>query len=793
MPGKYSHTVVLATYSSRGIFNVPSSQRSNPERDDLSGTSYSPFLKSRNGESPPAKKTSATTPSQSTPDHPRRHPRKDSSRKSTQPSNNTSSHTPRDSHNHPSGVAAQTHGVSSHGQESRPRQAEAGIESSSKPEYGLSRYSHYESDPWFIPSRQSHQIGTDAAERAIADPSEPYAMPQHRHVRKYEPRPDVSERRGLMPRSRHYRSAKAEKHVEPLLSLQQFLDLLPPRDGSSSQLDRTPPQSVFLSSSKRVTLLPGFRPAPPRCDSAPALHRRSSHLDSARPPPRTANSSDSFNRGDTSFIDSSDDSEEGEEVTGFEKLHAAHMPPSTPAGHDDFQPPFSGYHEDANSRRKIVDLTKDLRELPAMYSPRPENGANSPPVTVTKVHQMQSERSSLYPYESDVSEDFPLQKHSPPPQLRSATFQAAHLTRSQTPIYELPDNQVERIVDGLRKGPLSSDPKTQKLNVAAEERLPPLPEFSDIDDFEENPNTPSVIDPPHGRQRYYRTKGEETTKSESRISISRLTSRKSFDIGRRASLSSAIYAQGRTPSRIAGTPEPLHCDMSISSATDIPEVAPLRIRSKTPPVPTRDSRRVTSPTACPGPTIPFRPVNPTPNFGTLSVVRNPDEKTMLKVQNVSRSTTPLPAEGKASPQKFPLLQRHLLHSFSDLASMKSINVPELTRRSSYESLVSPERKGMSPEAKTPSTADFADDSWGRLSIEPARSTRRVAEFESQPAQSHDNVEKRGRSNDINHQRGPVALPPPDIYRHRPGEVQRGAVAVGGRNQSKGVFGRFIRW
>ncbi|KAL6243097.1 hypothetical protein RBB50_010197 [Rhinocladiella similis] len=793
MPGKYSHTVVLATYSSRGILNFPSGQRSNADREDFSGTSLSSsYPKPRNGGSTAAKQTSVAAPSQSTPRRLRRQQNRVPSRKSTEPSNLALNPARRDSYDHRSGGAAQTPGISSHSQESQPRQSDAGLKSWSKPKTGLAGNKPDENDPWVIPWRESRQTRTDVAEHAVSHASNTHERPQHPHSHKHEPRPDVREWRQNMPRRTRDRPRKAERHTEPLLSLQQFLDLLPPPDGPGSQLDRKSLQPPRSSSSKQVSLLPAFQPPPSRCDSAPSLQGRSPRLESARPSPRTANSNDSFNRGDTSFIDSSDD--EGEEEPEHEKLHARHMPSSTSAQHDDARPLFPSHQENASSGRKIIDLTKALPELPAISSPRLENDLNSPSATIEQVQKKQSKRYSLYGYESDASEDFPLQRHSPLPRLRSATIRAADLAELTPPIFEMPDNEVERKSDSSQTGASPSDLELQRTDVAAGDRQSAISKSSDKDDFEEYLNNPSIIGQPHVHQRYYRATGDETIKSESRSSISRLMSRTSFDRGRGSSPSQLTDVRGRAPTRADDDPPQPRRDASTSSTPDMPERTPQEIRSKTPQLVQHDSRGVASPAQSPGSTISSKPVNPTPNFGTLSVVRDPEEKAMLNVQNVSRSTTPLPEEAKRSPQKFLQLQRHLLRSSSDLTSIKSISVPASTRRGSYtSSLESPDKKRKSPEVGTPSSPDFGDDGWGRVSIEPARSTRHAALLEPRPTRSHGIVEKRGRYSDENDQDDRAALPPPSISRRRPGENEHGVGAAGARSQSRGVLGRLMNW
>ncbi|KAJ9646226.1 uncharacterized protein PV06_02046 [Exophiala oligosperma] len=784
MPGKYSHTVVLATYSSRGILNFPSNQKSNAECNDRSGTSSSSVPKSRNGESTAVNQASAATPSLSTPHQLKRQQKQASIRKSTESSNTISKQARRGSYGHRSGVAAQTPAVSSHGQDSQPYQSAAGIKPWSKPKPGLFGTDPSENDPWVIPWQESHQPRADVAEDGVAGSR---ARSKYSHAHHYEPRPDVR------PIRKHELGKKTKKHVEPLLSLQQFLDLLPPLNEGGPQMDRKSMPYARSSSSKPVSLLPAFRPVPARCDSAPALQGRSSRLDPARPPPRTAKSSDSYNRGATSFIDSSDDEdeEEEEEEPGLEKLYPRHVSASTSsAKHDHARSPFPAHHEKPISRRKVVDLTKALPELPAMSPPRLENVTNSPSAASYKVQKNRSKRHSRHAYESDASDEFPLQRHSPLPKLRSATIHTADLADSTAPIFEMPDNQVQRKADDPRTGTSSSRSNLQNLDLGTDNRQSTISRSSDTVDFEEYLNDPSIIGQPHVHQRYYRTTEDETSKSDILASIFRLMSPTSFDRGQ----SHLSDVQGRIPTS-PDAEEPLRSTRTSSVAPDMPErTPPEEIRSKTPPIPLRNSRRLTPPTEeGPGVSaiISSKPVNPTPHFGTLSVVRDPEEKAMLNVQNLSRSTTPLPAaETKTSPQKFLQIQRHLLRSSSDLTSIKNPDKPESTRRGSYTSLGSPERVWKkSPEIKTPSSADFGDDGWGRVSIEPARSTRNTALFEPWPVRGHDIVEKRGRCH--NHDEEDAALPPPNISRRRPGEDE---FDVAARSQSRGgVLGKLMKF
>ncbi|KAK5259783.1 hypothetical protein LTR40_005337 [Exophiala xenobiotica] len=232
-------------------------------------------------------------------------------------------------------------------------------------------------------------------------------------------------------------------------------------------------------------------------------------------------------------------------------------------------------------------------------------------------------------------------------------------------------------------------------------------------------------------------------------------------------------------------------------------------------------------------------VNPMPRFGTPSVVRDSEEKARLNVQNLSRSNTPLPTpieRGRSSPQTFLQHQRQRLRSSSDVAR---------TRKNTGASILEQTRKARPTPTPTPSTpraeekwespgigirttslssaADFGEEGWGRMSIEPFRKkslngsvvpqSERVDVAAPAPATIYadDDFDHEQQRPEIGHDKEQIvgaglsededddaALPPPDISRRRQlgnndqgttrPDVSRSTSRVGGRagGQGKGI-------
>ncbi|KAK5194368.1 hypothetical protein LTR92_005610 [Exophiala xenobiotica] len=840
MPGKYSHSVVLAGYSSRGIISLSNDKRleslkssSTPQPAD----DAPPPVPIRAKERPISTTRTNPTSPQPAAYHSKRRSRNVFGYESPIGFTHVPGQAGRKVNDHRRDENPRRANPVNDGQDSQPRSPIVKDQFQRPPKYRLSGFDPYAEDADFVPWRELRSRPSENNEQQGADTSSPVQRTIASIAHKHEPRLEVKEwRHGLASKSPEFRTRTRDRS-EPLLSVQQFLDLSPPIDPSNSLAESKgsqSPQSPHSSRNHRALLLPPFRPqskpcSPQKRDSVPVFDRAPVQPKPTRPPPQTMNSNDSFNRGDTSFIDSSDDDEDAEE-------HPVHEVPQKHEATRRTQSISSARKNNRPRNGAVVDPTEDLPELPGDSAPQVSNVAGTSSRPESKSQKRFSNLFSMYGYDSDDSDDLPLQRQSPLLRISSHSRSLRRTGDLRRYLSEMPDeHQLSPPPQTLGRSPESMTRGTTASTVDPE---PDFSGFSDRDESEDYLNNSSTVGLVHAnRTCYYRAIDDDITRRETRPSMSHAASGSSVDRSRRPSHSSI--------GDVSVPPLPVlsHRRPSSSSVRDVqqhqqPLASPAiqdaklgmqigRILSRT------EDLRPTSSLPQGG------SVNPMPRFGTPSVVRDSEEKARLNVQNLSRSNTPLPTpieRGRSSPQTFLQHQRQRLRSSSDVAR---------TRKNTGASILEQTRKARPTPTPTPSTpraeekwespgigirttslssaADFGEEGWGRMSIEPFRKkslngsvvpqSERVDVAAPAPATIYadDDFDHEQQRPEIGHDKEQIvgaglsededddaALPPPDISRRRQlgnndqgttrPDVSRSTSRVGGRagGQGKGI-------
>lgn len=786
MPGKYSHSVVLAGYSSRGIISLPNDQR-------LESLKSPSTLQPADGAAPPvpirAKErpisTTSTKPAspQSAARHSKRRSRNPFEYESPTGFNHVSGQVGRKVNDHRSEEKSRTATPVSNGQDSQPRPPVVKVQIPRPPKYRLSGFDPYADDADFVPWRGWRSRPSENNEAQGANTSKPVQRTIPSNAHKYEPRLEVKEWRHDLARKSPGVRTRTRDRSEPLLSVQQFLNLSPPLNPSDSLAERKGSQSPHRSRNHRASLLPPFRPqskprSPQKMDSVPVFDRSAVQPKPTRPPPQTMNSNDSFNRGDTSFIDSSDDEDD-------EENPAQDVPPKHKATRRTLS--VSSARKDNKVRNgAAVDLTEELPELPGDPVPQVSNVADTALRLESISQKRRSNRFSMYGYNSDDSDDLPLQRHSPLLRIRSNGPSLRHTGDMRKSLSEVPDeHQMSPLPPTLARSPESM---TRGTTASTMDQEPDFSGFSDRNGFEDYLNSTSAVGQVHAHgPRYYRAIDDDMTRKETRPSMSHAAPGSSLDNGRRPSRSS-IGDVSALP--IPVTSALSHRRPSASSARDVQQQQQQTLASPA----SQDAKpglqggRALFRTEDLGQNLAQGQVHPTPRFGTPSIVRDYEEKARLNVQNLSRSNTPLPTteRGRSSPQTFLQHQRQRLRSSSEVArSRKNAGTPEPTRKA-RPTPATPraeenwQRPGIG--IKTTSLAtDFGEEGWGRMSIEPAGLHGSVVpqsamldvaappatmyadvfdhEHRAEPEKDKEQAEDEDEDED-------AALPPPDISRRR---------------------------
>ncbi|KAI1630104.1 hypothetical protein EDD37DRAFT_645825 [Exophiala viscosa] len=787
MPSKYSHSVVLASYSSQGIINSPSYQDWDYNGSNGSSTPVNVYEQ----EPPPRpEKTKSTVPATA----------QSAFREERSTNRHNKSHSISKKHESSSyfgPVADPATGkiVDKYVKKSRRKDAVrhdasqnrlsvAKPQGGASPDFRLSGpFDPFAGAPEFVPNVEETSPEPDLEGLALTSPDPEPRGQQNANTsrpirRPIEPRNDVQQRPSIKTPERSSARIRAPG-TESLLSIQQFLDLSPRVNGSAPPTQRRISQQQTALNSHPPSLSPAF------------------HAKPTRPPAQKMDSSNSLDRSATSFIDSSD--EEHEELrASARQLHRRPVSvaprPQRTAPQPDFAMELAELQ--SASRHKHGPRRSSQQTIPKSNRQGAPDKGNGARRTSQHVNQIPNRQSRQYPTgidNSDAAHDLPLQRHSPLP-MQTPERRTLRRTGSlqNKPLFDVPDELLSPLPQGSPYSPGSATPWTTISNAEQEPDFSGFSDKAEPDDYLSHDTSSSGY--VHVNQRYYRSTHDHVTEPEPQPE----PEPRSYVAPAQVSMQSPISPMsGQFPiSPSFSIPDRTGRASRISS---ISQQRPALSRSRGPesrnpveslPSPTSE-RGLRSPSISSSMSIPRKPVNPMPYFGTPSVIRDPQELARLNVQNVSRSTTPLPIKGKPSPQKFLQQQRQRLRSSSELArtsqvgrSSRSLHTPEPTTKSPAASILSSRR----PSVQTPNSANFGEEGWGRVSVEPTGWNGSFAHLGTTPAagRSQVSVARSVAPEPVPNEEEDedAALPPPDISRRRQSEDTRAGSALPSRSQSR---------
>lgn len=752
MPSKYSYSVVLADYSSRGIINFPSedhqwdcgdiSQSSTPV--NVAEQAPSPLVERRKST------VGTTTQSQSAPWEERstkRHSKSRTKSRKHEPSavlDPTSDRAPGSIHDKPIKRSRRKDAIQN--DTSQRHLSVPKPPAGSSPDFRLSGpFDPFAGNPEFVLNVESISPDADLKGQQNANISRPIRRPVASGFEKYEPRDDGR----AWPTAKAPRST-ARRRVngsEPLLSVQQFLDLSPRIQEAIPPKDRRSSQSHIAQ----------YKPPPPQ---SPTFHAKST-----RPKPQQMDSTNSLDRSATSFIDSSDE-EDDNHRNSVRQLRRRPVPGATRPQRPAIQ----------------LDLTTDLPELQG--NTYQNNGARRTSQYTEPSQNRHSQQHSTDIDDSDAFDNLPLQRHSPLPKQTPVRKTLRRTGSLYQPLFDVPDELLSPLpqVSTYSPGPVSPWTTISSIEPGLD-----FPGFSGKALPKETDSNDVAAGYVHVRRRQDSRVEGHLPAPEQRPYISPADS----------------FMHSPTPTQLSpegpGSPSYLIPDRTgrVTRISSVSHQRPDLSRSRG-SEPRGQAESLPSPTSGLALRIPRKPVNPMPLFGTPSVIRDPHELAKLNVQNVSRSNSPFPVKTKPSPQKFLQQQRQWLRSSSDLTRVKTgSRTPEPTIRSSATSTRSSREDRRRPSVQTLASANFGEEGWGRVSVEPAawggsvthlgpappvaaRSELSVGPFGEQAAPPPDEQEEDDDED--------AALPPPDISRRRKTEDILAGSVLPSRSQSRARFG-----
>ncbi|KAK4949665.1 hypothetical protein LTR10_011506 [Elasticomyces elasticus] len=789
MPSKYSHSVVLASYSSQGIITSPGYQEWDFDGSHGSSTPVNVYQQ----EPPPRsdrRKSNPTTTTLSAFKDERR------TKRHSKPHNKSKKH---ESSSYFGPVPDQTAGsnLDKSVKTSRRRDAAkhdapqqrlsvAKPQGGASPDFRLSGpFDPFAGAPEFIPNVEETSPEPDLKGLALISPEPEIRGQQDANTsrpirRSIEPRNDVQQRPTIKTPERS--AVRVRRNgSEQLLSIQQFLDMSPRINGSVPPAQRRSSQPQTSLNSHPPSLSPAF------------------HAKPTRPPAQKMDSSNSLDRSATSFIDSSDDEDEVLRKSA-RSLHRRPFSVAARPQRSAPQPDFAMELAELQgaSRRNSGARRTSQQTIPTRnrHNPPAQNdGARRTSQYANPTPKRQSRRHSTEIDDSDAFDDLPLQRHSPLP-MQTPERKTLRRTGSlqSKPLFDVPDELLSPLPPGSPYSPGSVTPWTTISNAEQEPDFSGFSDKAEPDDYLSNDMSSGYV---HVNKRYYRSTHDHVTEPDPEPEPRSHPSHLHSDIQSPISPISAQAPFSPTypvPDRTGRT----------SRISSVSQQRPSLSRSRGPESRT-PAGGLPSPTSEPGlrspsinssMSIPRKPVNPMPHFGTPSVIRDPQELAKLNVQNVSRSTTPMPVKGKPSPQTFLQQQRQRLRSSSELArtsqlgrSSRSLHTPEPVTQSSAASIGSSRR----PSVQSPGSANFGEEGWGRVSVEPAGWNGSFAHLGTTPAagRSQASVARSAAPEQLPEEEDDedAALPPPDITRRRQSEDVRAGSALSSRGQSRiGVRG-----